>query len=54
MNGDESHAGGGPMTIVAAGNQPIPPQPTIPVNRYAQRSTDTPASATTRHNRHDI
>ena len=25
MKGDESHAGGGPMTIVAAGNQPIPP-----------------------------
>lgn len=25
MKGDESYAGGGPTTIVAAGNQPIPP-----------------------------
>ena len=27
MKGDESHAGGGPTTIVAAGNQPIPRNP---------------------------
>lgn len=47
MKGDEPYAGGRPTTIVAAGNQPIPLQPTIPVNRHAQRSTDTPASSTT-------
>lgn len=54
MKGDESYADGEPTTSVAAGNQPIPPQPTIPVNRHAQRSTDTPVSATTRRNRHCI
>gem|GEM_PF-5386161 len=52
MKGDESHAGGGPTTIVAAGNQPIPPQPTIPVDPDPRQPTDTPVTRDSRQPAH--